>query len=130
MNARRSTLARRVDNQRKVALDELPGGGIVTRSGDVYALRTLQAGAGVTIANPDGVDGDPTISASGGSGDYTHNQAVPATTWTITHGLGRYPSVTVVDSAGSVVEGDVQYVSSNQITCTFASAFSGKAYLS
>lgn len=60
---------------------------------------------------------------------FVFNQASPATTWTITHNLNSYPSVTVVDSAGSVVEGDPQYLSSNAMTVTFSSAFSGAAYL-
>ena len=49
-----------------------------------------------------------------------------------TYGLkipGNRPSVTVVDSANTVVEGDVQYNSTTQLTITFASAFTGKAYL-
>lgn len=60
---------------------------------------------------------------------YIHNQIVPALVWTIPHGLGRYPSITVVDSGGNVVVGAEQYVDANTITITFLSAFSGKAYL-
>jgi hypothetical protein len=60
---------------------------------------------------------------------YTHTQSSAATTWTVTHTLSGYPSVTVVDSAGTVVIGTVKYDSTSQITITFESAFSGKAYL-
>jgi hypothetical protein len=60
---------------------------------------------------------------------YIYEQTSAASVWTITHSLGRYPSVTVVDSAGSVVVGDVQYTSKNQIILTFQGAFSGTAYL-
>jgi hypothetical protein len=56
-------------------------------------------------------------------------QARPASRWTIVHGLGCYPSVDVVDSTGATVEGDVQYVSSNEITLSFMGGFSGTAYL-
>jgi hypothetical protein len=61
---------------------------------------------------------------------YTHTQAVPASVWTITHDLtGKYPAVVVVDSAGSTVVGDIQYVpDSNQVILTFSAPFSGKAY--
>lgn len=58
-----------------------------------------------------------------------HNQTTPSATWTITHGFGRYPAVTIVDSAGSVVMGKVDYVDDNTITVSFEAAFSGKAYL-
>ena len=65
---------------------------------------------------------------------YTHNQSTTSNTWTITHNLNRFPSVTVVDSADTIVYGTVVYNSANQLTITFfqagsALAFSGKAYL-
>lgn len=60
---------------------------------------------------------------------YIHTQSVPTTTWTITHGLGKYPAVTVVDSANTEVIGDIQYIDTQSLTVTFSSAFSGKAYL-
>lgn len=63
-------------------------------------------------------------------GNYTHSQDIPSTTWNITHSLGFYPGVTVVDSANSVVEGGVQYIDENSLTLSFSAAFGGKAYLS
>ena len=65
---------------------------------------------------------------------FTHNQNTTSNTWTITHNLNRFPSVTVVDSGNTVVEGTVVYNSNKQLTITFFSAgsplaFSGKAYL-
>lgn len=64
-----------------------------------------------------------------GDSTYIHHQSVASIVWVITHNLDRYPSVTVVDSAGSVVIGDVQYMSRDQIVLTFQGAFSGTAYL-
>jgi|TARA_R100000278_G_scaffold79592_1_gene61612 hypothetical protein len=65
---------------------------------------------------------------------YTHNQSTTSNTWTITHNLHRFPSVTVVDSGGTIVLGNVVYNSNKQLTITFfqggsALAFQGKAYL-
>lgn len=60
---------------------------------------------------------------------YRHTQGVPQVEWFIAHGLGRNPSVTVTDSAGTVVEGRVQYVDTNNIIVTFSAAFSGYAEL-
>ena len=57
------------------------------------------------------------------------NQASAATTWNITHTMEKFPSVTVVDSSENVVIGEIIYNSNSSITLTFASAFSGKAYL-
>lgn len=63
------------------------------------------------------------------SGIYRHVQMTPATVWNIHHSLGRYAAVTVVDSAGTTVEGDVAYVSTSEVTISFSAAFSGEAYL-
>lgn len=63
------------------------------------------------------------------SGIYRHVQMTPASVWNIHHTLGRYAAVTVVDSAGSMVEGDVAYVSTSEVTISFSAAFSGEAYL-
>jgi hypothetical protein len=60
---------------------------------------------------------------------FVFNQTTAASTWSITHNLGKFPSVSVVDSSNNVVIGEVEYNSNNQVTLTFASAFSGKAYL-
>jgi len=60
---------------------------------------------------------------------HVHAQGSAQTTWTITHTLGGRPSVTVVDSTGTTVVGDVQYNSDTQVTVTFSAAFSGSAYL-
>lgn len=59
---------------------------------------------------------------------YTHTQSSSASTWTITHNMNKYPSVTIVDSAGTTVDGSVDYVSLNAVTINFCGAFSGKAY--
>ncbi|MFJ8515323.1 siphovirus ReqiPepy6 Gp37-like family protein [Lysinibacillus xylanilyticus] len=59
--------------------------------------------------------------------NYVHTQIASASKWTIHHNLGKYPSVTITDSAGSVVMGDVKHTSLNIIELTFSFAFSGKA---
>lgn len=61
---------------------------------------------------------------------YEHTQGSASTSWAITHNLGFKPNVTVVDSAGNIVEGEISYTNSNTLTVSFASAFSGKAYIS
>jgi hypothetical protein len=61
---------------------------------------------------------------------YVHTQSVASSVWTINHGLGFTPNVTVVDSAGTVIEGSYNYPNANTIVLTFAGAFSGKAYFS
>lgn len=52
-----------------------------------------------------------------------------STTWSIIHNLGRYPSVTLVDSAHSVMLADITYDNINTVTVEFAYATAGSAYL-
>lgn len=60
---------------------------------------------------------------------FVFEQGVPSDTWVIAHNLNRFPSVTVVDSAGETWCITPTYDSPNQITVHFAFAFSGKAFL-
>jgi len=60
--------------------------------------------------------------------NYVYTQTSPSAIWVVTHNLAKYPSVTIVDSAFNVVYGEVLYDSINQVTITFAGAFSGKAF--
>lgn len=60
---------------------------------------------------------------------HIHTQGAASSTWTINHSLGGYPSVTVVDSASTIVIGEVSYVSTSQVVVEFTSPFSGYAYL-
>ncbi len=60
---------------------------------------------------------------------HIHNQSSASAQWTITHNLGKYPSVSVVDSANNEVIGEVEYVTDTQLTIKFSAPFSGKAFL-
>jgi hypothetical protein len=64
-----------------------------------------------------------------GSDTYIHIQSAPSSVWSIAHPLLKFPSVTVVDSANNKVEGDINYVDTNNLTVTFSGSFAGKAYL-
>jgi hypothetical protein len=61
--------------------------------------------------------------------NFVHDQIAAASLWNIEHDLKRYPSVSVADSSGNLVLGDVVYISENRLTISFSAAFSGKAYL-
>lgn len=56
-------------------------------------------------------------------------QSVASATWNIIHNLNKMPSVTIVDSAGNVVIGEIKYIDTNELTVAFSGAFSGKAFL-
>ena len=59
---------------------------------------------------------------------FVYSQTTPASIWTVIHNLGKYPAVTVVDSANTEVVGDIQYIDLNSFRITFSSDFSGKAF--
>lgn len=69
--------------------------------------------------------------SGGGTGPSTFvfEQAQAAPTWTIEHFMSRFPSVTVVDSSGSLCQGALQYIDENTVTINFSAPFAGKAFL-
>ena len=94
-------------------------------SGGAFLLTLKFKGGSSTTAN-----GVISIAPFGTEGyEYTFTQSAAASTWTINHNLDRFPSVTTVDSAGSIINGAITYTDSNSITVVFTSATSGKAYL-
>lgn len=69
------------------------------------------------------IEGDISI----GDKTYVHKQESASAEWKVTHGLGKYPAVTVVDSAGTEVIGEVDYTGLDKCVLRFQAAFSGKA---
>ena len=111
--------------------------------------RILPAGApDLVLAQLAGIpviDGFAHVQVPGRKGDsgdvagtlpYTSITDVPAqsyvqpftnqSTIVVTHGLGRYPAVTVIDTAGSEWETAVTHDSPNQLTISMSFAFSGR----
>ncbi len=66
--------------------------------------------------------------ADGGTGVFPN---VSALVWTIDHAgdWGPYPSVTVVNNNDIVMYGNVEYITTTQLTITFSATFAGTAYL-
>lgn len=57
-----------------------------------------------------------------------YDQGNPALVWVCRHALGKYPSVTVVDTAGTKLIPKIEYVDLNTVRITFNVATSGKAF--
>jgi len=81
---------------------------------------------------PEGPPGPPGPPGVPGSEvfKFVFQQMVPDTLWTIVHNLNGYPNVTVVESDGSEIEGEISYIDTTTITFEIAWPVSGKAYLS
>lgn len=62
---------------------------------------------------------------------YVYNFSNQNSSFTITHNLGKYPSVTIVDSDKYKIYGDIKYLNENQIEITFSTPtnISGVVYL-
>ena len=60
---------------------------------------------------------------------YTHDQGSPSNIWAIQHNLEKHPSITIVDTTGSTIQGSVDYIDLNSVLITFNTSFSGLAYL-
>jgi hypothetical protein len=89
---------------------------------NTYDIRRIVSGTGGS-----GPGGDITVIIN--TSTFIFEQGVPALVWDINHSLCKFPSVTVVDSAETVVTGQVEYINNENIRITFNTAFSGKAYL-
>jgi hypothetical protein len=61
--------------------------------------------------------------------NFVFDKQVAASVWVVVHNMGKFPSVSIVDTANDQVEGEVRYNSNNQLTITFTAAVAGKAYL-
>lgn len=71
----------------------------------------------------------PAPTGSGG-GSYIHTQSVADTIWLISHKMGFYPNVTVIDSSQRKVLTDIEYIDANNLKVLVTAAFAGVAYLS
>lgn len=67
--------------------------------------------------------------STSGDSSFAYTQAVAEDTWNIQHNMGKFPSITVIDTANTVVTGQYTYIDNNNVTLTFSAAFAGKAYL-
>ena len=88
---------------------------------------TLVSGTNIKTINNESILGSGNISAGDKTFLFTQNTAT--NTWVIQHNLNKYPAVTVMDSSGNVVTGDITYDDENQVTITFKGGFKGKATL-
>lgn len=102
----------------------------------IYVLKTtvLDLGPGITGSNnftqsQIDIDLDFNYIKQQTRDYYVHDQQAASSSWVVTHNLGKFASVNIVDTANDEVIGDVTYNSINQITINFSSPISGKAYI-
>jgi hypothetical protein len=106
----------------------------VTDSGNDYSTFTLtfREGNGSLVADkyytmsfsPKGQSDKHHVYDDNGS----NKQFLAGQSYTVTHNLNKFPSVTTVDSAGSHLIGNVQHINNNSFNVTFSATFYGKVY--
>lgn len=101
----------------------------VTANPDYYLMTLALVGSNGAAVVDEYYDMALFTLSDGNDKSYIFTQAVPSTTWTVSHNLEKFPSITVIDSGNTVVIGQYTYINNNNVTLTFSAAFAGKAYL-
>ena len=124
----RSVLLARLDNLNNFGVYTLQSLVVDAGDADLYnaSFTPITANGNITADKYYGFAVYPELSADK---HFTFTQSTATNTWNITHNLGKFPSVSVVDSGNTVVYGNIDYTSENALTITFSAAFSGKAYM-
>jgi len=104
---------------------------IVNKNNKHSVVKTTVTHTKITVNDPVktiktiGIQGVPGVS---GDKHYKHQQGVSALVWSVAHNLIKFPAITIVDSAGTEVIGDINYIDLNNVEITFSAPFSGLAY--
>lgn len=85
--------------------------------------RPIDAGRSEVFVVTTGEQGPP---GAGASDEYSETFA-SATSWTINHNLGRYPSITLRTLGGAEIIAEILHVSVNQAIAYFAQSTAGVA---
>lgn len=98
---------------------------------DATTNKVVSSGNTITVTSV-GTQGP----AGAGDANTVHTQDTAASTWQVTHNLGKYPSVSVVDTSNTAVNGKVIYedwatnqLSDSKLQIVFTATFAGKAFL-
>ena len=95
-----------------------------------FKLLSLEHIGGTgTLVNKKTYDFASFYKSNQGVPTFVYPQVVPAKIWEIPHNLGKFPSITVIDTGNTVVQGEYTYINNNSVTLEFSAAFGGKAYL-
>lgn len=101
------------------------------QSGDEYINVVESTNRYTLTLNVDNIVADVVeiVESTLGDKHYEHDQSQSSSVWTILHNLNKKPSVSVLDTAGTEVEGRVTINDGQQVVIEFNFPFSGKAIL-
>jgi len=104
----------------------------ITVMGQSPTVTVLERGGIIATVGAIGPPGSPGPMGPAGppATSYIHSQLTPSSSWIIPHNLSKYPSVTILDSAGTQIAfPDLSYPNANTVLLGFDFSFSGTAYL-
>ena len=96
---------------------------------DLEVVQLVQE-VGLTSPGPQGPPGPTGPAGAAGGSVFEHDQVAPSASWLITHNLGRFPHISVLDGSNNLVLTDVEYTSLNTAVLTFPLPVTGKAVCS
>ena len=102
---------------------------IEVNSGDSVNISGVSTVATTTSVSQPSVNVSVQGISGGSDAHFIYTQNAASDTWSIAHNLGKKPSVTIVDSADSVLYGSIEYTDLNNLTINLSAPTSGKAYL-
>lgn len=128
---------------KSVSVTTIKAGGVWSDSKPYLANTTVSSNGNVYMCIQDAPAGTPVSNTAywqmflegipdGDDRTYVHEQTTAAATWTITHNMDKYPSVTIIgdfDNGKESVLGDIEYTGKNSLTISFDEAIAGTAYL-
>jgi hypothetical protein len=80
------------------------------------------------VINQGSVTATPPPPPSSSDKHFLYSQDTASAFWTVAHNLGKYPSITVIDSTGVEVDGTYKHLDANNVELMFTEAFVGKAF--
>jgi len=97
--------------------------------GGVYTLDLLNYGGNGNLVLDKHYDFAAFTLSEDTDKTFVFTQTVPSLVWSVQHNLGKFPSVTVVDTGNTTVISQIDYIDNNNLTITNSAQFAGKAYL-
>ena len=101
----------------------------VTVTDDAQNVTVIEGSSEETITISDNSQTVTVVEGASGAGDAHFEQSFAATSSvTVTHDLGKKPAVTITDTAGDEVFGDIQHITDNQFIVTFSANTTGDIF--
>lgn len=108
--------------KRLAALPTLTRADLATGRGLTYEWEFFIDQVFKNLANGGGGGG-------GGSQTFEYDQTASAASWHISHGMGGYPNVLVIDGSGQELLAEVHYPDDDTVVIIHGQPYSGTAYL-